>query len=116
MDLRVTDNQIQPILSRIRPSAPMPGNGSDPALPLAPAERDAITKALEAAAIPYTIAPESQPDPTLLAALQGKVATRTQALAALAAGKPPITIADLALRLDKAAADITTLQSKVAIK
>ncbi len=113
MDLRVIDTQIQPLLSRITPDKPIPDTGSagvSPApvddlgrfLSYTPEEQLAITKALDALEITYKVLPEDQPNPTTLANCQGRVATRSQALAAIAAGKPPTTIADLDTRITDA--------------
>ena len=114
MDLRVDDGQIIPLRYRItcRAGIPMPAGAADATLPFptdsdgrllaySDKERDAITAALDKLKFPYTIEPEDQPDPAILAACQGNVRTRSEALAALAAGRPPATLADLTARVQQ---------------
>jgi len=113
MDLKVTDAQIIPACWLLRCEPPKP-----PANPLAPdpvpypylgggylaytdQERDAIAAALGKLSIPYVAEPMAQPDPALLAACQGKVHSRSEALAALATGKPPVTLETIAADVEQ---------------
>ncbi len=105
MDLRVEDGHIIPVTHRIvcdlslLPDDFAFPTGDRAVLAYSAAERDAITADLDELKIPYSIEAVDQPDPTLLAACQGKVRTRTEALTARAAGKAPVTLADLDQRL-----------------
>jgi hypothetical protein len=117
MDLRVDDQKIVPLRYRIRCDlmAAMPNPMLPPPWPTdergflaySDAERDEIAAALANAKVAYTIDAIPQPDPTLLAACQGKVRSRSEALAALAAGKPPVT-------LEAIAADVEELKARPA--
>jgi hypothetical protein len=114
MDLRVTPTTIQPLLSRIAPDQPLPvdpdrappGPTDDAGrfLVYTAEEQTTVTDALHGAGITYKILAEDQPDPALLEACQGRVATRSEALAALAAGRPPATLTDLEARMESAEA------------
>jgi len=111
MDVRVSDGRVEPLFARVKAAwKPMEGEispwpqddlGSFLAddlgsfLAFSQAEVDAML-ALDPKA---QVFPEPQPDPTLLAALQGKVSSRSEALACLAAGKVPVTIQDLDQRM-----------------
>jgi len=105
MDCRVDDGQISPLQWEIRcdlaalPDTFLWPTGDRAVLAYSDEERDTITAALDKLKIIHTVQAVDQPDPALLAACQGKVHTRTEALAALAAGKPPLTLADLDSRL-----------------
>jgi len=115
MDLRVIDARIEPLLCRIAcdlqkvPLDPVTRLPKDPRLEAptddsaflaySAAERDTIHAALLAAKLAYQTVPADQPDPAILAACQGKVRSRTEALAALAAGRAPVTLADLSARV-----------------
>ena len=109
MDLKVDDGNIIPLLYRIRCDLKLIGQELDSfpwptdalgALAYTDAERTQICAALDKAKVTYTIEAVDQPDPTILAACQGKVTSRTEALAALAAGKPPVTLETIAARVD----------------
>ena len=65
------------------------------ALAYSEAERGEIARELEGAHIPSTIFPEDQPDPELLARLQGRVSSRGAALAALESGEIPVILEDI---------------------
>ena len=105
MDCRVDAGQIIPVSHRIicDPKGLTESNHwrtyEEGILAFSDQDRDTITAALDELKIPYTIEAVDQPDAALLAACQGKVRTRSAALAALAAGKPPVTLADLDQRL-----------------
>jgi hypothetical protein len=109
MDCKVIGSQIAPLKYRIRPEQPLP-RGLDIAWPTddsaailaySDAERDGIVGILTSAAIEFTVKVEPQPDPALLAACQGKVHSRSEALAALAAGKPPVTLETIAADVEQ---------------
>ena len=75
------------------------------------AERDRIAAALERALVPYTIDTRT-PDQAFLSQLEGRVTTRSAALAAMATGTlPPVLsdIADLNARVD----EVTAAQAKM---
>ena len=107
MDLRMDDKQIIPLRFRIRCDLKLVDHNYYPwptdfqgILAYNDAERDQICAALDKAKIPYTIEAVDQPDLTLLAACQGKVTSRSEALTALAAGKPPVTLESIAARVE----------------
>lgn len=58
-------------------------------------ERDEIVAVLRAKGVKATIEAADQPDAELLAKLQGRVSTRSEALAALGSGKVPPIIDDI---------------------
>ncbi|HUU54483.1 MAG TPA: hypothetical protein VMY87_06130 [Armatimonadota bacterium] len=91
MDLRLDDNQIIPLRYRVLcdlralpQEFPWPTDARG-ILAYTAAERDAIAAALDKARLPYTIEAVDQPSPAHVALLQGKVHSRSEALAALAA-------------------------------
>jgi len=75
------------------------------------AECDTIAAALGELHIPYTIEPVDQPDPAHLAALQGNVSTRSEALAALEALGKGETPAIPELRLKRLEDDVADLKA-----
>jgi len=110
MDVRVTDGVIEPLKCRITPGKAVPlstavelGPMDDHGRLLAYTDREIsdITKALDALGVGAIILTEDQPDPTLLAACQGKLHSRSQALAALATGKAPITLEAIAADVEQ---------------
>jgi hypothetical protein len=118
MDIRLTDSQIQPLLYRIALSVgqvgnlsilPAPTDDSGSYLAYSEAERDAILVTLAAAGLTATVTAEDQPDPTLLAACQGKFLSRSDALAAIQSGTPPVTLDDLAAQV----ADLNTTTASI---
>jgi len=91
MELRLDDNQIIPLkwrlrcdLKRLAAEFAWPTD-AEAVWAFSDAERDAIAAALDKVKLPYTIEPVDQPNPAHLALLQGKVHSRSEALAALAA-------------------------------
>jgi len=126
MDVRVRDGQIQPLLYRIsavglaellrnRPEgvgAPdnvaamdaldeWPTDDRGRLLCWSEADRDAVAAALAAIECDHLVVLEDQPDPELLAALQGTCSSRSEALAALSAGTAPVpTLQQISARLD----------------
>jgi len=91
MDLRLDDNRIIPLKHRLLcdprklpEGFPWPTDARG-VLAYTAAERDAITAALDKAKLAYTIEAVDQPSPAHVALLQGKVHSRSDALAALAA-------------------------------
>jgi len=129
MDCRVCDGRIEPLLYRIAcdlkaiPIDPETGRPLDPRLEAptddaaflaySDAERNDIQAGLLAAKIAYNTRREGQPDPTLLAACQGKVGSRSEALAALAAGSAPETTESLAAKVKELDAQVKALAAKV---
>ena len=110
MDLRVDDGQIIPLRYRISCKAGTsiaayadfgPTDSQGRLLAYSDKESEAITTALDKLKIPYTIEPEGQPHPAILAACQGKLRSRTEALTAFAAGRPPASLADLTARVQQ---------------
>jgi len=107
MDCRVDDGQIIPLRYRISCEIErLPEQFAWPAhdgavLAYSDDERKTITGALDKLNIPYSIEALQQPDPAVLAACQGKVSSRTEALAALAAGRPPASLSDLQQRVEQ---------------
>lgn len=105
MDCRVDDGQIVPLRYRILcelaalPEASRWPSDAGAVLAYSDDEKKTITAALDEMKIAYAIEPVDQPDPAVLAACQGKVWTRSDALTALAAGHPPATLSDLAERV-----------------
>lgn len=91
MDIRVDDDQIIPVTHRVACDLAKAGDDLPFArddrglLAYSAAERDTIAAALDKLKLPYTIEPVDQPDPAHLALLQGKIHSRSEALAALAA-------------------------------
>ena len=129
MDCKAIGTTIVPLLWRIAPGKPVsttPGTllrfGIDESgrlLTYSAEERDEITHELDAAKITYKLLAEDQPDTAHLALLQGKVNSRSDALAALEAlgkGETP-AIPELRLKaIEAAAADLdarlTTVEEK----
>jgi len=107
MDLRVDDDQIIPVTHRVvcdlralPQEFPFPTDDRG-ILAYSTTDRDAIATALDKLKLPYTIEAVDQPSPVHLALLQGKVHSRSEALAALtalAAGATP-AIPELQLSL-----------------
>ena len=110
MDCRLDDTTVVPLLCRVEYARPKewdaesehglwPHDDAGRALAYTVAERDAIVAELDAAKIVYRVAAEGQPDPVVLAALQGRATSRTEALALLASGKVPPTIDEIVERV-----------------
>ena len=72
-----------------------PHDDASRALAYTAGERDEITHELDAAKIAYKLLAEDQPDAELLTNLQGRVSSRSEALAALQAGKVPPNLDDI---------------------
>ncbi|HUU55651.1 MAG TPA: hypothetical protein VMY87_12095 [Armatimonadota bacterium] len=118
MDLRLDDNQIIPVkwrlrcdLKRLPLETPWPTD-HEAVLAYSDAERDAIAAALDKAKLPYTIEAVDQPSPAHLALLQGKVHSRSEALAALAALAAGETPAIPELRLEELEQKVKALEVK----
>ena len=132
MDLRVVDNQIQPLLARIwitnadlnpdqRAALADLGPWDDDGRLLAYTEEEqkALSSTLDSLSLHYEIQPEDQPDPALLASLLAQLPrplTRTAVLDALAAGIPPLDSSPLASRLSAVESRLDALQSAAVSK
>jgi len=125
MDLRLDDQQIIPLKWRIRcdlarlPVDSVWTTDADAVWAFSDAERDAIAAALDKARLLYTIEPVDQPDPAHLTLLQGKVHSRSEALAALAtlaAGEtPPIPELQLA-QIDQRVKDLEIAKEVIDVR
>jgi hypothetical protein len=98
-----------PSVAQVPRPAAWPTDDAGAYLAYSEADLKSIISALDAASLPYEIADEDQPDPDLLAALQGTVATRSEALAALATGSTPVTIESLKQRLEAVESGLASL-------
>jgi hypothetical protein len=79
-------------------------------------ERDALLAALGKASVDAKPQALDQPDPGLLEALRGVYTTRSEALAALAAGSPPPTLASLAGKVQEIDDRVKAVEEKTAVK
>lgn len=119
MNLRLDDRQIISLKWRFRcelaalPADFLWSTDSESVWAFSAAEKDGIAAALGKLKLPYTIEPVDQPDPAHVALLQGKVHSREEAfaaLAALAAGEIP---AIPELRLEGLEQKVKALELKV---
>ena len=104
IDCMVEGGQVIPVLARVTcdlvklgasdEDRDWPDDGTA-VLVFSEQEQEAVVRACERARLPYSIAAAEQPDPDVLAKLQGRVTTRTAALAALQAGRVPAVLADI---------------------
>ena len=117
MDCRVDDDQIIPVthrlicdLGKLPDDWPYSTDGRG-VLAYSAAERDAIATALDELTISYTVEEVDQPDAAHLAALQGNVSSRSEALDALAALGQGDTPDIPELRLRKLESDVADLKA-----
>ena len=118
MDVRVTDRQIETLKWRVQCELAKVSQDAYPwpqyaggLMAYSDAERDEIVAHLKAAKVAYTITAEPQPNPALVAQLQGRLSSRSEALAALQAGVVPPTLGDI----EQLKARITALEAKSVI-
>jgi len=118
MDVRVTDKRIETLKWRVQCDlAKLPedfypwGQYIGGLMAYLDSERDEIVAYLKAAKIAYTVTAEPQPNPDLLAKLQGRVNSRSEALAALQTQVVPPTLGDI----EQLKARITALEAKSVI-
>lgn len=121
MDCQVDDGHIIPLrcrlvcdLKRLPEDFPWPTD-ADAVLAYTDAERDAIAAALTEIDIPHTAELVDQPDSAHLALCQGKVTSRTEALAALTALSDGLTPKGDKFRLALLEQDVTILKEAKAV-
>ena len=118
MDVRVTDKRIETLKWRVQCDLARLPEDFYPwpqyvggLLAYSDRERDGIVVDLKAAKVAYMIIAEPQPESGLVAQLQGRVNSRSEALAALQSGIVPPALGDI----EQLKARITALEAKSVI-